>query len=68
MTTKLRFFEVNLNQNYLNSAYILQAETPEKALQLAINEAKLNKNSSVDLFEVDDNGNLLDYTSGLIII
>ena len=40
----------------------------EKALQLAIDEAKLNKNSSVDLFEVDENGNLLDYSSGLILV
>ena len=68
MKTQLRFFEVNLNENYMNSAYTLQAETPEKALQLAIDEAKLNKNSSVSIFEVDDNGNLLDYSSGLIII
>ena len=52
----------------MNSAYTLQAETPEKALQLAIDEAKLNKNSSVDLFEVDENGNLLEYSSGLIIV
>jgi hypothetical protein len=68
MTAQLRFFEVNLNQNYMSSAYTLQAETPEKALQLAIDEAKLNKNSSVDLFEVDENGNLLDYSSGLILV
>jgi len=68
MTAQLRFFEVNLNQNYMNSAYTLQAETPEKALQLAIDEAKLNKNSSVAIFEVDEKGQLLDYSSGLIII
>ena len=66
----MRNFEVILNNNFAFPAYTLEVSTPEKAVKLAVNEAKANRNDNVTIIEVDTNGNMVDngYNSGTIKI
>lgn len=66
----VRFFEVVINNNFLFPAYTIENVTPKQAVKRATQEAKWNDNECVEVFEVDDNGNLIDngFHSGTIKI
>jgi hypothetical protein len=55
-----RYFEVIINGNFLFPAYTLEANNDKIATKKAIKEAKSNKNTRVDIIEVDNNGDMID--------
>ena len=66
----MRTFEVILNNNFALPAYTLEVSTPDKAVKIAVKEAKANRNDNVYIIEVDDNGFALEngFSSGTIKI
>lgn len=66
----MRNFEVILNNNFASPAYTLQCKSSDKAVKIAIKEAKANRNDNVTIIEVDSNGFVLEngYSSGTIKI
>jgi|688.fasta_scaffold1229582_1 hypothetical protein len=55
-----RYFEVIINGNFLFPAYTLEVNNDKIATKKAIKEAKSNKNTRVDIIEVDNNGDMID--------
>ena len=66
----MKYFEVILNNNFAFPSYTLEVSSSKKAVKLAVNEAKANRNDNVTIIEVDTNGNMVDngYNSGTIKI
>lgn len=60
----MRIFEIHLNGNMFQPSYTLEVENEKKAIKKAVKEAKFNKNSTVDIFEVGGN----EFVSGTIRI
>jgi flagellar basal body L-ring protein FlgH len=70
MSRKNRYFEVILNGNFFFPSYTLVVKNEKIAVQKAVKEAKFNRNITVDVIEVDENGDLIEcgFCSGPIKI
>ena len=69
MKATKRYFEVIINSNFFAPAYTLEVSNENKAVKMAVKEARNNRNSTVDVIEVDENGNNIDgFVSGTIKI
>ena len=55
-----RNFEVITNGNFFNPSYTLEMSSEKKALKQAIKEAKMNNNLTVQIIEVDNDGEILE--------
>ena len=66
-TANTRFFEVFINSNFFNPSTTLVCKTEKEAIKLAKKEAKFNKVDTIDIVEVDENGDDIDgFVSGSI--
>jgi len=69
MNTQKRYFEIAINGNIAFPAYTLEVKNEKIAIKLAVKEAKRENNSTINITEVDSNGNLIDgFCSGTIFI
>jgi hypothetical protein len=68
--TKKRYFEVIINGNFFFPAHTLEVKNEKIAVNKAAKEAKIEGNSTIDVIEVDNNGNCLEdgFVSGTIKI
>lgn len=68
MKATVRYFEVALNGNIAFPAYTLAVKNEKIAVKKAVKEAKRERNVTVDIFEVDENGDLIEngFVSGTI--